>query len=769
MKTSNRFSVKISAIAASIMLANAAIGQEGGSGVEGLEEIIVTVQKKEERLQKTPVAVTAISRKGIEQGRDTSLADLRREVPAMAGGQSPSSGALMSSMRGLGYSDYQVSGDYPVGSYINGVYVPNGFSTIANYSDIDRVEVMRGPQGTLYGRNSTAGAVNIIMRGPQDDAGGSIAHTFGSDGLNVSTVKLDTGRYNGLAARIALTDYKSDGYIENPGENRNWDSQDNFYGSAAVDYKADNGVYAKYTYLSGENYNYQLPFQLLDTSGARMKMLGIGLPAGVVDGYILPGAEAAASSHNLHYIDTPTDDLIQDNDYYAHILEASAPINDNMKLKSITGYRQQDIQNSSDYTKANIVIPGIGPFIEAANGNGDGGYYHSTFFSQELQLVGNSAGGTVDYLGGIYFSKNDAGEKGDVWTLSPSLSILHYDNDYSAETSAVFGSVEWRPEWDWAQNKLHLTGGLRYSTESKEVKKHTLGTIFNGGTEGRAKNEDNFYDVSPTFIVGWDFSDSLFGYAKLSQAFKSGGYDAGNGQTSPLYNSPYDDEKATTYEIGMKNDISKNVRLNVAAYYTAFDDMQIVVVPSPMNPVERSTVNAGQVDIYGLEVDAEARITDELTVTGGYAYTAYQINKVTDEYGVLGAAPGGDVADDFTMAYVPENKLFVAARYEFNKTRYGRLAINASYAYQSSVDGYYWKNQPISMMSQSSVPGYGTMNANIELTEIPTGGDTSGVVRLWATNLLNEEYIDTINQSQLGPTGHFGEERVIGLDLVYKF
>lgn len=73
------------------------------------------------------------------------------------------------------------------------------------------------------------------------------------------------------------------------------------------------------------------------------------------------------------------------------------------------------------------------------------------------------------------------------------------------------------------------------------------------------------------------------------------------------------------------------------------------------------------------------------------------------------------------------------------------------------------------MMSQSSVPGYGTMNANIELTEIPTGGDTSGVVRLWATNLLNEEYIDTINQSQLGPTGHFGEERVIGLDLVYKF
>lgn len=159
----------------------------------------------------------------------------------------------------------------------------------------------------------------------------------------------------------------------------------------------------------------------------------------------------------------------------------------------------------------------------------------------------------------------------------------------------------------------------------------------------------------------------------------------------PLYNSPYDDEKATTYEIGMKNDISKNVRLNVAAYYTAFDDMQIVVVPSPMNPVERSTVNAGQVDIYGLEVDAEARITDELTVTGGYAYTAYQINKVTDEYGVLGAAPGGDVADDFTMAYVPENKLFVAARYEFNKTRYGRLAINASYAYQSSVDGYYWK------------------------------------------------------------------------------
>ncbi len=603
-------------------LAAPAFAQDAESTASGgLSEIVVTAQKRAESLQDTPISISAFDSEALEAKRVVSLADLSSAVPNMQVSTHPNTGTtLRVTIRGIGEASATQTRDAPVAVYVDGVYVAKGQGLANELAELERVEVLRGPQGTLYGRNATAGAINFITRPPalgEWKAKQSVTLGSRSEFRSRTSVNIPIGET--LAAELTYVRVKKHGFVRNlgPGSKRFGDTDRQAVRGALLWRPSDN-FEARYTYDSSwledtSPFNQAVPLYPVEV---RQRKGNLGGPA------VRPG-DSRVQGHNL----TLTYDL-----------------SDNLTLKSITGYRKLRDQTYQIYN------PGpVRAFFPVSNGNST----NQKQFSQEFQLVGDALDGGLKYVGGLYYF-SETGDSNDTSLQPTSFNprLAHWNN----KAYAAFGQATWTPQF--LDERLHITVGARWSKDKRKADVFSTRTPPGGATTVllNASGDQSFSDFSPTGTIQFDIDNNVNIYAKISKGYKTGGFNP-TASSQSRFTAGFKPETLVSYEAGLKSELfDRRIRFNVAAYYSKYKDIQTNVF-DPFNSRIFDVINAGRAVTQGFEADLTALLFEGMTVSGSYGYADPKFKKVVD----LG---GNDVTDLFRFTFAPKNSFTLSADYK---------------------------------------------------------------------------------------------------------
>jgi iron complex outermembrane receptor protein len=708
-----------------------------------LEEVIVTAQKREESLQQAPISIVAFSADKLRSNGIQDIADLRGKVPNLELGPfSLSQTALRLFIRGVGVSDVQITQDPSVGVYLDGVYVARSSGLSMSFPELERIEVLRGPQGTLYGRNSTGGALNMITARPDPSAASY-------------RLKLGVGNYaerdlyaranlpvtDHSAVRLAWQRSRMDGPVENTGDGRDFGSQDRRAGrfdwrwqpldDVTVDYGFD---YAKVQDVSlfyqGTIPSTALPF-IPDGAGGLLPVTG-AIRYG--DRRITRAAQSKPVKPN-------------DTQVRGHALTLSWDSGD-ITLKSITAYRDLDDVIRQDFSAGH-------PFLTLFASETDTTQHQ---FSQEFQLLGKALDEQIDYITGLYYFTESARSTNTATIFAPDATANRSSADNSAE--AVFGQLTYSPAA--LDKRLHVTVGGRYSRDRRratiDVVDNTVPTAFSG------KGSKDFSKFTPSLTVEYDTSATTNVYAKVATGYKTGGFNIRASSASSFANG-FNEENLTSYEAGFKGEFfERRLRANTAVFLSKYDDIQLnVAIPGQTNAGLTDTLNAGKADIKGLELDLTAAVTEALTLSAGYAYIDAEYKKVDDPL-------QGDIHDQFQFQNTPKHGYNVAADYQFPALPFGELALNVNYSWQGAMVA----NPRVSQEPGSYLDAYGLLNARLTLSSVPLGNSGAQLaLSLWGKNLTDKDnMVDAVASfDALHAVGlaAFGMPRTYGMDLSLSY
>ena len=674
-----------------------------------LEEVVVTAQKREESLQETPIAITAFSTRDLEGQRISNVMDLANKVPSL--NLVPFAGTRVAPnlfIRGMGNLNTQSTNDMATGIYIDGVPVGRGIGLAADFADLERIEVLRGPQGTLWGRNTTAGAINFVTRKPSNEFSGSVQLTAGSWKERSGRASINVPFNDKLFARISYMRTENDGWVDNHASLQN---QINFNEDhekeaikLAVRYEVNENFTMDYGYDSSSmiygNHFYQ-----------------------IVDGPLAVGGRQEDATPGLGL--SPSD-----TDVSGHNLTLTWSIGD-LTLKSITAYRDLDSKTHMNF---------IDIFTQDRTMNQDQ-------LSQELQIIGDSPDGRLRYVAGLFYIKEEADE-----TLLSSFAGGALLDDWSvqaeARSTAVFGQVTWTPPI--LEDRLELTLGLRYTDDSREADKIYTNPGFTPAITGLALQGDtSFNSLDPMLTLAYAFSDNINGYLKFSTGYRAGGF---NTQSTPaFFSAGFDQEEVKAYEIGLKSKLFNNrASLNIAAFQNDYKDLQVDQARTP--PIFVDTLNAGEATIKGLELEGSAILTTGLSVNFFYAYLDPEYDSYVDG--------GVELASVRVMPNAPDWQMGAGLTYEFPSTKFGDLILNVDYRAQ---DDFYSNPKKETLSSD-----YNVWNARLQLAAIPLVRTGDLRVAIWGKNLGDEKYrLATSNLGML--SAQFGAPRSAGVDLIFEF
>jgi iron complex outermembrane receptor protein len=609
-----RATLAVSASIAALTCGTSAFAQTAEED-EGNADIVVTAQFREQKLQDTPLAITAVDSAMLESRSQTDLSQITRQAPnvtlnSMGGAYGSSLGA---SIRGIGQFDFNPAYEPGVGMYVDDVYYPTLTGGIFDLLDLERVEVLRGPQGTLTGRNSIGGAIKLFSKKPENENSGSVSGAFGSRDRMDFRASANFILGEGLYARISGVHKQQDGYVKQydfgcrvpvnsyglttfPGTGKDCVmsklGEVNYSGlRGAVRYnpsdRFDLVVTADYTYENRANAAEVVTNTTVATQdaycGPFCNYASFYLPAGgqVGQGYFMPAKtkfEGWGVSANMTF-----------------------GLSDSLNIQSITAYRdyRQIWGTDDDYT----------PFAS----KGAGGYNDLSFwfFSQELRLNGK-IGDNVDFtVGGFYSDQRSVYfTRQDIRYIFPGLNFQFMGNDpVNADSKAVFASVEVRPT-----EALTLNAGLRYTDEHKDytfVRKNYDGTVsmFLGALDGvKATYDGNKVDWR--LAANYRFSPAVMAYASASTGFKGGGVTARPFDAAQALNGSFDPETVTAYEIGVKTDLlDRKLRMNLSAFMNDYKDIQLPLISCASlgsNAPCGARQNAGNGRIKGFELEVNA-------------------------------------------------------------------------------------------------------------------------------------------------------------------
>ena len=585
------------AIVASTLLASGALAQEASTAPDGdiasLEDVVVTAERRESSAQRTPVAIAVFSQEALTKNGVGDVAGLATISPSLNIGAS--SGATFIAVRGVASRDFTEIGDSAIAVSVDDIYLQRPTGINAGFYDLERIEVLRGPQGTLYGRNATGGAVNILTKKPGFDNSGYINADIG----NYDAVAID-GAVNiplgeNLAGRISGVRRYNEGYRDNGPAGRG-DDTDVW------------GVRGQLLYNPTE--------RLTLSGGADFMTLGgtgtvyDGVPITTVGGVVTTTPKTDAD-------DTEAFDLNYAGKYDVDILRLTgrATYNfDNATLTYIAGYVQQKLYHSWDN-----------------DGRPDRSFVYtrdedSKDYSHELRLASANSTGFVWQVGAYYFKEDLAlNNYFDLNPLGPLINVREYHYDVETESKAIFGQASYD-----VTDALRVTGGLRYTEDSKSrVGESYVGALNQDVTDGVAERTYATDDTSATWDqttwhVGVDYrlSPENLLYGKVSTGYKSGGF-------NNFGLGAYDPETLTAYEIGSKNRFMNNaLQVNLSAFFYQYDDQQV----SQFDTASASTVivNAGESEIKGIELETIAALSpvDRLDFAVTYLdaeYTNFQV------------------------------------------------------------------------------------------------------------------------------------------------
>lgn len=708
-----------------------------------LEEMVVTARKREENLQETPLSIQALGKSELENRSITSVTDLQSSVPNLS---MPGAGAAGSStnssvyIRGVGQSDTSITMDPGVGVYIDGVYRARLQGGALELMDIERIEVLRGPQGTLYGRNTIGGAINIVSSRPGNEVGARMKLGVGNYDLRSASIVGNLPLIEDkLLARLSLGYSDRDGYSKNTFTGERWNDK-NFIGSRVVlDYLATDTL--------SFNFNADWSKRNLHNAGSQCVVLNPNAQVfRLLDASLGFGEACRATqrgkklefAHDLKSLDKNTE--------WGFGLTADWELSADIALKSITAFRRLEWEGNSDVdgTALALVTSRQAPSTQDQ-------------WSQELQLQGETLDGDLNWTSGLYFFTEKANRPGFAETF-PFNSFTSRNRKTDNDSYAAFGQAtyQFNPAWS-------LTAGLRYTYEERAFSSEEY-NLVSGVPLSLLDGKEDFDALTPMLNLSYAANENVLVYASWSQGYKSGGFNARANPDTPLSPAPFDPEQVDAWELGIKSTwLDNRLTVNLAAFQTNYDDIQLTVFTATSTGSFLSLVeNAGKAEIRGVELDINAQLTSWWKISGGYGRTDAKYKKF-------------DTIDTATRQTVDQTHLsFANTPLEvFNLSSEWRLPVvvadiieetklRVDYSHNS---GYY--NDVINT-PQLKTSAFSLLNASL----VMTFNDSRSQLQLWGKNLTNEFYVtgalslaDSFGVGQR----YLSEPRTYGVSLSHEF
>lgn len=638
-------------LAAGLPLAPAMAAPDPREGqVSALDaEIVVTARKREESLQDTPISITAFSEGALQARGIQSTDGLAQLTPNMTLQNNPSfSGASNSAsiyIRGVGQQDFVPTVEPGVGVYVDGVYVARSVGAILDLVDFERVEVLRGPQGTLFGRNTIGGAISITTKAPDDQFAASGSATYGTDNLTVFKANANLPLGDAAALRMSLGYFGQDGYVKRAFDGKRLGNSDRFAGRVALRLRPSDGWTADFRFdgttarengpamsLIGINYGRTTdaatpPFADISNIIANVVAGGAPVPCATAAN---PINLAVPGCYDNRYLLGPdgnagTAPSYSNSDIWGVSMTHSLELASDLEFKSISAYRRLKGTFARDGDGSPATIAQFYDRISQKQ------------FSQEFQLLGKAFGGRLDWILGAYYFK----ESGvNVNRLLFTISEFQSGGKFANESLAAFGQGTLA-----LTDQLKLTAGLRWTRDNKAFhpdqyiianRAAFLGAPFNSpifdvGTRvlPDVNAKVRFSEVTPMVNLAYEPVPELMTYVTWSRGFKSGGFSQRvfppiiPGVTTPITDPvaaipSFAPEKVDVYEAGVKfQSPDRLVTLNLSAYYTDYKDLQVQVFTS-VAPVFR---NAASATIKGFEAEGQLRPVKGLLVEGTLGLT----------------------------------------------------------------------------------------------------------------------------------------------------
>lgn len=709
------------------------------------EEIVVTARKREENVQEVPIAVTVVSADRLEEAATADISELQGQVPNLTVYQGRNqSTTLTAFLRGIGQADPLWGVDPGVGLYIDDVYVARPQGALLDVYDVARIEVLRGPQGTLYGKNTIGGAIKYVSRALTDDATGSFSFSPGTEGNLDFRASLGGALIPGkLRGKIAVASLKHDGYGENLFTGRDVSDRSTFAIRGGLDWLATDKVKVQlsldYTKDDAEPKGYQ---RLAANPLCPLFLAGAACPpndsrwdtqSGLAP---LNGTDAKGSS-----------------------VVVSAIMSNDWLFKSISSYRESDSENNIDFDTTPARITDV---IAT---------YYDKQFSQEFQLVYGGSGNLSGVLG-LYYFDGEAG--GLVKNIFLNQIFGTTDGRTLTDSVAIFGDGSYTLSDRWTLNL-----GLRATREKKNGIAFNAGytndtfTVRNAVTANYDK-EVTFDSLAPKFGIDYKFSDSVMGYFTASRGFKSGGFNV-RAQSTVFPNSaePFDDEVLTIGELGIKSVLADGqLVLNSAVFHGDYKDVQVSTFTAYDSNGDGTAdaffgnfLNAGNATMDGVEIefDASSHTVDWFAVNGFLSY----LDLTPDEF--LDANHDGFV-DTQVITNAPKWTAGLHLNFDFPVLG-GLLTASAGGAYRDDSvltnEGGQYPGRPGTPLLPISQKAYTLYDAWVSWLS-PDAKWRFGVN---GKNLTDEAYLTNgYNIPALGIlTGSYGAPRTVLATVEYRF
>ena len=753
--------------------AQAAIAQDAPAG-SGIEEIVVTAERRETSLQDTPIAITAMDASTLADRGITDLEGVIKATPSMSfTPYPPTSNTLTLYMRGTGVQDVgQITIDTAIGLYQDGFYISRGQMVTFDLADVERVEVLRGPQGTLYGRNTTGGAVNLISKKPSGEFGFRQELGVGNNGRFRSLSVLDLPKWGGLSAKLSFLDRQKDGYVENTGSGHDFGEEEQTAGRVALRWDTGTAFTADYFYELGDLDSTPLYY----TNSALI---------GLIPGY---SDEGKPESKGYRPFDLPE----SPGEFQSHGLTLAWQVNDALTLKSLTGYRDLQVAYYQDYAETFFV--GFRSLDDI----------RSHQFSQEFQALGSLLDGRIEYLAGLYyFEESGRHSQNTVITNAlPGSAPLQLNKDRfvsaDSESQAVFAQLTWTPPV--LEDRLDLTFGGRYTWDDRSATRTLLTTYFGFPiAQEPAPGIDNSNSLessrfNPAFTANYHWTDDVSTYLRIATGYKAGG--SSESVEAGQFGITFKPEDVTVYELGLKSYLfDRHVRLNAAAFLSRYEDMQLFFNTNPGDLSVVLGLNAGKATISGLEIEALWQPTDRLSLNLEYTYLDPEYDEVLAPAGTIfdptvnPASPyqvGQDVKHLFSTGYAPQNTVNVGSSWTFAQFERGDISAIVNYRWEDRTYHSSGAGPGVPNHEMASRPSYGLIDGRISWqTEV---GDESRVrLDLWGKNLADKEWplyviasgspvpVSDPVTGVVSPAGYssapkaWAERRSYGVDVVYEF
>lgn len=752
-----------SALALTLMLSPSAFAQ--------LDEIVVTAQKREQSIQDVPIALTAISSDYIESRNITNIESLSSLAPNLKIENTPgNTTAAQISIRGGVTINPALSWEPTVGIYLNGSYIGKTQGSIFDVADIERLEVLRGPQGTLYGRNTLAGAVNVITAKPTEEFGGNVKVGFGNFNSKMAKASVNFGQIGPVRAKVSGLLEQRDGFIEGvenpfPGvvaagalSSDELQSLDKKSVLVALSSDINENVSLDYTFDYSEADNDPTFSQIVSVSPNNIfdpsSPAYVGFPGAPGQFFGFPlDLYVNADRQETFTTDGP---LFERSKVQGHNLTATFNT-DFGDIKSITAFRKMDWDDALDLDGSPLPLAHTQRLSD----------YDS--FSQEVQLTG--ANDKLNYVIGAYYFEDDG------YTENPQFffgGANVFDSQYGFTTKAyaAYGQLDYA-----LTDQFSITGGLRYTDETKTTERSNIsvapldiggGIILPAGTPlipVGTEGETSFNNLSPQVTLNYEASDDVNLYAKYAKGFKSGGFNGEAGTVAEALR-PYDSEIVDSFEVGAKTRFwDGRGQLNFAAFLNHHTDMQLSVFTAE-GAAASDVRNAGGATIKGFEIEGLFQLSEAFLLRANYGHLSTKYTEFIEA--------GIDEKDNRAFPHAPRTTFSAGFDWDAAQTDFGTLVISADANHTGTYFTFPFSLTPTDAQTafNSQADARTLVNGRIALTNIPIANNEVELA-VWGKNIFDKEYL--ANFIDFGPgfggltNGYFGAPATYGVTLGVNF